>query len=89
MDSQEFPGLIYTRDLQNWSEFIRRTPDEYETWIQQTTKECTILELRILEKLSKQDKAIFVDTNISVEVLAETSDKNHVFNYVGRARHIS
>lgn len=78
MDSQEFPGLIYTRNLQNWSEFIRRTPDEYEAWIQQTTKECTILELKILEKLSKQDKPIFVDTNIPVEVLAEISDKNHV-----------
>lgn len=78
LDSQEFPGLTYTRDLQNWSNFIRRTPDEYEAWIQQTTKECTILELRIIEKLSKQDKPIFVDTNIPVEVLAEISDKDHV-----------
>lgn len=48
LDSQEFPGLTYTRDLQNWSDFIRRTPDEYAAWIQQITKECTILELRIL-----------------------------------------
>lgn len=78
LDSQEFPGLTYTRDLQNWSEFIKRTPDEYEAWIHQTTKECTVLELSILEKLSKQDKPIFVDTNIPVEVLAEISDKNHV-----------
>ncbi len=78
LDSREFPGLTYTRDLQNWSDFIRRTPDEYEAWIQQTTKECTILELKILEKLSEQDKPIFVDTNIPVEVLAEISDKEHV-----------
>lgn len=28
LDSKEFPGLTYTRDLQNWSDFIRRTPDE-------------------------------------------------------------
>ncbi len=78
LDSWEFPGLTYTRDLQNWSDFVRRTPDEYEAWIQQTKKECTILEMRILEKVSKQDKLIFVDTNIPVEVLAEISDKDHV-----------
>lgn len=78
LDSREFPGLTYTRDLQNWSDFIRRTPDEYEAWIKQTTKECTILEMRILEKLCKQDKPVFVDTNIPVEVLAEISDKDHV-----------
>lgn len=78
LDSGEFPGLTYTRDLQNWSDFIRRTPEEYEAWIKQTTKECTILELKILEKLSGQGKPIFVDTNIPVEVLAEISDKEHV-----------
>ena len=70
--------MTYTRDLQNWSDFIRRTPEEYEAWIKQTTKECTILELKILEKLSGQGKPIFVDTNIPVEVLAEISDKEHV-----------
>ncbi len=78
LDSREFPGLTYTRDLQDWSDFIRRTPDEYESWIKQTTKECTILEMRILEKLSKQNKPVFVDTNIPVEVLAEITDKDHV-----------
>lgn len=78
LDSREFPGLTYTRDLKNWSDFIRRTPDEYEAWYKETTKECIVLELQILEELSKQDKRIFVDTNISVEVLTEISDKDHV-----------
>lgn len=78
LDSREFPGLTYTRDLKNWSDFIRRTPDEYEAWIKKTTEECTILELKILEELSRQDKLIFVDTNIPIEVLAEISDKDHV-----------
>lgn len=78
LDSREFPGLTYTRDLQDWREFIRRTPDEYEAWIEQTTRECAILELQILEELSKQNKMIFVDTNIPVEMLAEISDENHV-----------
>lgn len=78
LDSSEFPGLTYTRDLKDWREFIRRTPDEYEEWIKVVTKECTILELQILKELSKQDRAIFVDTNIPVEILMEISDKKHV-----------
>ena len=78
LDSREFPGLTYTRDLQDWRDFIRRTPDEYEEWIKQTTKECTVLEMQILEELAQEDKPIFVDTNIPVEVLAEISDKDHV-----------
>lgn len=78
LDSYEFPALTYTRDLKDWREFIRRTPKEYETWVREVTKECTILELQILEDVSKQDKPIFVDTNIPTEILAEISDKNHV-----------
>lgn len=78
LDSREFPGLTYTRDLVDWRDFIRRTPDEYEEWIKVVTKECTILEMQILEELVEQGKTIFVDTNIPVEVLAEISDKNHV-----------
>lgn len=78
LDSNEFPGLCYTRDLKDWSHFIRRTPDEYEAWIDMTSKECEILELKILEDLSKQDKLIFVDTNISLNKLMEISDKDHV-----------
>ena len=30
LSREEFPCLTYTRDLKNWSDFIRRTPDEYE-----------------------------------------------------------
>lgn len=78
LDKDEFPGLTYTRDLNNWSEFIRRTPNEYESWIKLVNRECTVLELRILEELSKQNKPIFVDTNIPTEVLWEISDKKHV-----------
>jgi hypothetical protein len=40
--------------------------------------ECTILELKILDELSKQDKKIFVDTNIPIEVLKEITDYEHV-----------
>ena len=78
LDKNEFPGLTYTRDLKDWRDFIRRTPDEYEHWINITSKECEILELQILEDLIKEDKLIFVDTNISIETLSKISDKDHV-----------
>jgi hypothetical protein len=78
LDKNEFPGLCYTRDMVDWRDFIRRSPDEYEAWIDRTSKECEILELKILEDLSKQDKLIFVDTNISIETLKEISDNEHV-----------
>jgi len=78
LDSNEFPALTYTRDIKDWKDFIRRTPEEYEAWMNAVTKECTIIELQILEELSKQDKMVFVDTNIPTEVLEEISDKDHV-----------
>ena len=78
LDENEFPCLTYTRDLKDWHDFVRRTPDEYEAWIDGVSKECEILELRILEKLSNCDKPIFVDTNISLETLRDISDRDHV-----------
>lgn len=82
LDSKEFPNLTYTRDLEDWHEFIRRTPDEYVTWINNVQKECEIVELEILEELlskkEMRDKKIFVDTNISIETLHKISDENHV-----------
>lgn len=78
LNSAEFPSLTYTRDLVNWSEFIRRTPDEYEAWVNGCIKECTILELKILEDVSKRGNKVFVDTNIPPEVLWSISDIDHV-----------
>jgi len=77
-DPSEFPFLSYTKTLSDWHDFVRRTPDEYEAWIRGTSKECEILELRILETLSKENRPVFADTNISLETLHKISDKNHV-----------
>ena len=38
-----------------WRDVIRRTPEEYETWFDGVSKECEILELRILEDLCKEE----------------------------------
>lgn len=77
-DREEFPNLNYTRDLQDWHDFIRRSPEEYLAWIDGVSRECEVLELRILEELARLNKPIFVDTNISVETLREIADHNHV-----------
>ncbi|MCI8774980.1 MAG: hypothetical protein HFI50_13855 [Lachnospiraceae bacterium] len=78
LSKEEFPCLTYTRDLEDWHDFIRRTPAEYEAWVDGVAKECETLELRILEDLSTQEKLIFVDTNISVETLETITDHSHV-----------
>lgn len=78
LDPEEFPCLCYTRDLQDWHHFIRRTPDEYEAWVDSAAAECEKLELRILDRLTEQGKPVFVDTNISLETLAQMTDRQHV-----------
>lgn len=82
LDSREFPNLTYTRDLEDWHEFIRRTPDEYVTWIRNVQKECETVELQMIEELLQkpeaQGKKIFVDTNICIETLHRIADTGHV-----------
>ena len=77
-DREELPDLAYTRELQDWHDFIRRTPEEYEAWVDGVAKECETLELRILEELTLEDKPVFVDTNISAQTLKEIADPGHV-----------
>lgn len=78
LDPKEFPNLNYTRNLLDWHDFIRRTPNEYEAWIDGVSKECEKLELIILDNLSKTNKLIFVDTNISLDTLKKITDPSHV-----------
>ena len=77
LDVKEFPCLTYTRDLKDWHEFIRRTPQEYKDWIDGARKECEILELRMLPEICSQDKKVFVDTNICISTLKEIAPLNH------------
>ena len=78
LTKDEFPNLCYTRDLVDFHDFIRRTPDEYEKWVKGVSHECEILELRILDELVKSERLVFVDTNISINTLKEISDNDHV-----------
>ena len=78
LNPSEFPCLCYTRDLQDWHDFIRRTPAEYEAWVDGAAAECEKLELQILDRLTEQGRSVFVDTNISLETLSRIADKRHV-----------
>ncbi len=78
LDREEFPCLCYTRDLEDWHDFIRRSPEEYEAWFDGVSRECEILEKRILSGLTGRGKPIFVDTNISLETLRTVAGPRHV-----------
>ena len=78
LDAREFPCLTYTRDLEDWHDFIRRKPQEYKDWIDGAAKECEILELRILPEICSKNKLVFVDTNISPETLRTITPADHV-----------
>ena len=78
LDKDEFPGLTYARDLIDWHDFIRRTPEEYLDWIERTAKECETLELRMLPEACSAGKPVFVDTNISAETLHSVALPGHV-----------
>ncbi len=80
LDSAEFPCLTYTRDIRDWRDFIRRTPDQYEAWIDGCTSECALLEQKILAELTygEPERKIFVDTNIPVDVLRKIAPHDHV-----------
>ena len=78
LDAKQFPNLCYTRDLIDWHDFIRRSPEEYERWIDDVSKECEILELQILKEYEKEERKVFVDTNISLDTLRKICDHDHV-----------
>ena len=78
LDREEFPGLCYTRDLVDWHDFIRRSPEAYAAWIDSTARECEILELKILSDMNVEDRPVFVDTNICLETLRTIADPRHV-----------
>lgn len=78
LSKDEFPNLTYTRDLEDWHDYIRRTPEEYENWFDNVAGECETLELEILTDLCKQGKPVFVDTKISLNTLKEIAPPQHV-----------
>lgn len=71
------PDICYLNNLTDWKEFVTRTPEEYERWIYSVGKEAAEFEVAELISIS-QNRKVIVDTNISVDILKEISDYNHV-----------
>ena len=78
LDPVHQPNLSYFETMSGWQEFVTRTPEEYDAWITGSSREAAQLELIKLIRLSETGKKIFVDTNISVDILREISDYHHV-----------
>lgn len=79
-DPEHQPNLSYFETMKDWQEFINRKPDVYKAWIDGVSREAGELEILRLIQLVGQypDKKIFVDTNISPEILHQISDYQHV-----------
>ena len=78
IDVKNQPNLKYFDTMSSWQEFINRSPEEYNNWIQGVAKEASELEIIELIRCSQTGKKIFVDTNIPIEMLHQISDYNHV-----------
>ena len=71
------PDICFMKNLTDWKEFVTRTPKEYERWIYSVGQEAAEFEVAELISIS-QNRKVIVDTNISVDILKEISDYNHV-----------
>ena len=78
IDPVHQPALSYFDTMSGWQEFVTRSPEEYDAWMVNVGREAADLEIIKLIQLAQTGKKIFVDTNISVDILKEISDFHHV-----------
>ena len=74
---EQYPNLSYVQTMKDWQEFVNRTPEQYNNWIWETSRELAEFEIMYLVSISESQKVI-VDTNISPEILHEIADYNQV-----------
>lgn len=72
-----YPNLCYLQTMQDWQEFINRSPEEYHDWILGCTHELVEFEIAYLIHISRSQKVI-VDTNIPPEILYQIADYHQV-----------
>ena len=77
-DVENQPNIHYFETMKDWQEFVNRSPQEYFDWIKNSSNEVSELEIIKLIQLAESGKKIFVDTNISPEVLHQISTYNNV-----------
>ena len=71
------PDICYNRQLTDWRDFVKRTPEEYERWMYAVGREAAEFEVAELISMPR-DRKIIVDTNIPTDILREISDYSHV-----------
>ena len=76
-DPEIQPDLCYIRELEDFRDFVTRTPEEYERWMYNTGREAAGFEIAELISLSRERKVI-VDTNIPLDILKQITDYDHV-----------
>jgi len=74
---EQYPNICYFQTMKDWQEFVNRSPEEYEAWIYNTSKELAEFEICYLMHISQAQKVI-VDTNIPIEILKEIAEYNQV-----------
>lgn len=72
------PNLCFTKQMKSWQDFVLRTPDEYEQWVNGNSLELAQFEMVELIRRSASGQKIIVDTNIPCELLWRISDYDHV-----------
>ena len=78
IDAQCQPNLSYFDTMSGWQEFVTRTPEQYDAWMTGVSREAAEMEIALLLQLAAQGKKIFVDTNISLDILREIAAPDHV-----------
>ncbi len=78
IDPEHQPNLCYFDTMSGWQEFVNRTPEQYEAWLNGCAAEGAGLELIELIRRTEGGRKVFVDTNISLGALREISDCRHV-----------
>ncbi len=71
------PNMCYFQTMKSWQEFLNRTPEEYDRWILDSSREIAEFEVAELICISQNQKVI-VDTNIPLDILQEIADYNQV-----------
>ena len=74
---ERYPNLCYFKTMKDWQEFLNRTPDEYDAWIQGVSLEAAEFEVAELIHIS-QNQLVIVDTNIPIDILYEIADYHQV-----------
>jgi len=71
------PNLCYFQTMQDWQEFIHRTPRQYSDWIAGCSRELAQFEIAHLMGIPRERRVI-VDTNIPADILREIAGYHQV-----------